>query len=78
MTRRKITLTNNFHHTSVTLRARRSPRGMVLSRRQVLRARRELCGCEGCTCGGPLGERGNQSVEVRAYPVEDGSGDVLL
>lgn len=52
---------NNFHNSEVTLRA---SAGQELTLAQVLRARRTLCGIEGCTCGGTLGERGPQEVEV--------------
>lgn len=55
------TLRNDFHNSEVTLRA---VAGQELSLSQVLRARRILCGIEGCTCGGNLGERGPQDVEV--------------
>jgi hypothetical protein len=56
-----ITLRNDFHNSEVTLRA---VAGQELSLLQVLRARRILCGIKGCTCGGNLGERGQQAVEV--------------
>lgn len=56
-----VTLTNDFHHTDVTLRV---PESGILSESQVRRARRELCGIEGCTCGGNLSERGRQTVEI--------------
>lgn len=56
-----ITLNNNFHGSSVSLRAER---GQELSLAQVIRARRILCGIEGCTCGGNLSERGRQAVEI--------------
>lgn len=54
-----ITLTNSFHGTQVALRA--NP-GEWLSRRQIQRARRALCGVKGCTCGGFAGERGPQWI----------------
>ena len=56
-----ITLYNDFHGSEVTLRA--NP-GDELSLAQVRRARRELCGISGCLCGGNLGERGRQDVEI--------------
>ena len=57
------TLRNDFHNSEVTIRAER---GQELTLSQVLRARRALCGITGCTCGGNLGERGPQAVEVEA------------
>lgn len=66
-----ITLTNDFHGTSVNLR----PDGAgQLSVSQVARARRTLCGVKGCTCGGDLGERGPGNPSVCVYP--DGHADV--
>ena len=61
-----ITLTNNFHHTTYTLRANY---GEALSPSQIRRARKALCGVQGCTCGGNLGERGpnNPVVEPLGY-----------
>lgn len=52
-----ITLTNNFHETSVRLRMGDDGR---LSPSQVRRAARVLCGISTCTCGGDLGQRGPQ------------------
>lgn len=52
-----ITLRNKFHNTSYTLQAKLR---RELSRSQVLRARKALCGIAGCQCGGNLGERGSQ------------------
>lgn len=52
-----ITLTNDFHRTTVKIRA--MP-GMELSPAQIKRARKVLCGQPACACGGPLGERGPQ------------------
>ena len=46
---KKIVLENHFHNTSVTLHAEL---GEALSVSQVKRARRELCGMSGCSCGG--------------------------
>jgi hypothetical protein len=42
-----ITLTNDFHGTSVTLRVN----GDRLSAGQMRRMRRELCGMSDCCCG---------------------------
>ncbi len=54
---KNLTLTNDFHNTSVTLRVGPS---LTLSARQVARSRRVLCGNHDCTCGGNAGERGPQ------------------
>lgn len=55
-----ITLTNDFHNTAIRLRVN----GERLSIHQMQRARRALCGVEGCICGGAAGERGGEySVE---------------
>lgn len=58
-----ITLTNNFHNTEVKLRAKA---GDILAPAQIRRCRQALCGISGCTCGGNLGERGRQEVEIVA------------
>jgi hypothetical protein len=56
-----ITLTNDFHKTSVTLRTGNS--GVLLAS-QVLLSRRTLCPVKSCKCGGALGERGEQTVKI--------------
>jgi len=52
-----VTVTNDFHGTKVFLRA---DVGDELSPSQIRRSRAALCGISGCTCGGPIGERGPQ------------------
>ena len=53
-----ITLTNNFHGTTATVRPIPERQGVgYISRRTVLRLRRALCGISGCMCGGQFGER---------------------
>jgi hypothetical protein len=60
-----LTLQNDFHNTSVSLRAKR---GQELSLAQVRRARRILCGITACNCGGTLGQRGaNPEVDAFGY-----------
>ncbi len=49
-----VTLENTYHNTMIRARVGR------ISRATANRIRRTLCGCQGCTCGGPLGERGAQ------------------
>jgi hypothetical protein len=53
----KVTLTNDFHGTSVTLCL---PASGIMSKWQMQRARKLLCGIAECTCGGEVGERGRQ------------------
>ncbi len=52
-----ITIKNNFHNSEISLRANV---GDELTARQIERSKRELCGMDGCTCGGPVGNRGPQ------------------
>jgi len=59
-----ITLTNEFHNTSINL----VPGPGGLSPRQVTRARRALCGIAGCTCGGDCGERGPGNPALAINP----------
>jgi hypothetical protein len=55
----RMNIRNEFHDTEVTLVARSVYKGRwYLTRSQVNRARRVLCGIDGCTCGGLLGQRG--------------------
>lgn len=68
-----ITLTNNFHGTSARTRAH-ADRETLLTARTVRRLSRALCGIPCCTCGGAVGERGPQPVQVRAMP----AGEVML
>jgi hypothetical protein len=53
------TLENTFHNTTVCVRA--MP-GDTLSRAQVRRAWKALCGWKDCTCGGAGGVRGGAYV----------------
>ena len=59
-----ITLTNDFHNTSVSLRSRGSRSSQWLSARQVQRARKMLCGHADCRCSGIAGTRGQQSIRL--------------
>jgi hypothetical protein len=47
-------LRNDFHHTEVQINLRSTRR---LSKYQVKRAWKALCGIKTCTCSGPAGER---------------------
>ena len=58
----QVTLTNNFHNTSATVRPIPITEGRFagmhkISRKTALRLRRELCGSSDCTSGGNFGER---------------------
>ena len=57
-----ITIRNEYHNSKYPLRVACLP--ARLSDSQVARCRRALCGIAGCTCGGNLGERGRQDVEI--------------
>lgn len=55
----KMTLTNEFHGTSVTLSAKihYGLALLTLSPWQVRKAKSTLCGIEGCSCSNELGQR---------------------
>lgn len=64
-----ITLTNDFHNTSATVRPSLIKDGRFagyhkISRKTALRLRNELCGISGCSCGGNFGERGGAHIDV--------------
>ena len=63
MSETRITLTNAFHRTRVSLIAKDGR----LSAGQVRRARKELCGIPGCYCGDSLGRRGTQPTGSPGY-----------
>ena len=60
-----VTITNDYHNSRANVRVNASGETM-LTRSTVLRVRRKLCGISGCMCGGVLGQRGNQTVEISA------------
>jgi len=68
----EITLSNDFHMTTVTLRIGPDKR---LTPGQVRRARMTLCGIDGCTCGGDCGERGPGNPYIVVGP--DGAGQIM-
>ena len=48
----KATFTNNFHNTEVTVHSKRQNTAHhSLSKGQVRKIRKALCGIKGCTCG---------------------------
>jgi len=55
-----LTLTNDFHNTSITLRLNNA----FLSTYQVKKARKALCGSAECLCSGVTGMRGKQPDET--------------
>ena len=57
MKTRKFEITNDFHGRTVTLRVIPAK---PLTRNQVLRAKRELCGIKECRCSDEVGARGPQ------------------
>lgn len=62
----KITIRNNYHNTEASVTVNRLPAD--ISKRQVDRIRRALCGISGCTCGNALGARGPQDVDIEDAP----------
>ena len=64
----KLTLTNDFHNTSITLNVKdvRSHIHNVATayptKGQIKKAKRELCGIKGCTCSAGDGTRGRQEA----------------
>lgn len=76
---RQITLTNDFHGSSVAVRLSDNNH---LSAAQVRKARRALCGYADCMCGGTAGTRGRQRTEdgerIDLIPTADGGMDVEI
>ena len=64
----KITLSNDFHSSSVVLdvpvlsHIHNEIEIQAITKRQAAKARRTLCGISGCTCGGEFGQRGRQET----------------
>lgn len=70
---------NNFHGRAVRLRANgNTVDGYHLSRRQVLRARKTLCGITGCCCGDHIGQRDTVNNRWHLDPQSDGSVHMML
>ena len=72
----KITLKNQFHGTKVTLNAKETDNGYLISKSQGVRAKRELCGIHTCTCGDELAQRNHGNYGY--FIVPQSSGDFLL
>lgn len=63
----KITLTNDFHNTAAVVIPQpygKDGRRHFISHKTALRLSRELCGIDGCRCGGTFGERGGTRLEI--------------
>lgn len=64
-----ITLTNDFHGTSASVRPVAITEGRfagkhMITRKTAMRLRGELCGSASCACGGNFGERGGAHLAV--------------
>ena len=64
----KITVSNDFHGTACTAHVSETPHGLFITDRQARRVKSTLCGIEGCTCSGDLGDR----PVLPKLPVEGG------
>ena len=62
---------NDFHGTKASVRVGADGK---LSKGQVRRVRKALCGIDGCMCGGNLSQRGRQNVSIEII----GDGDLVL
>ena len=67
---KNITLTNDFHNSKSNVRINDGGKETILSRSVAGRVRRDLCGINGCTCGGVLGQRGNgnRGLDIAEMP----------
>jgi len=66
---KKVTLTNNFHNSEVSLRLELMESGKYkgfykVSPNQTKQAYNKLCGISGCTCGDTFGSRGGIHLEL--------------
>lgn len=70
----KLIYSNDYHGTSTTVQARPSasrPGVLYVSKRVARRVWQSLCGIDGCTCGGPLGQRGRNSDGDANWPTQE-------
>ena len=79
----KLTIKNAEHNTATTTTPNNE---MRISHARMLRIRRTLCGCTGCSCGANLKERGSSTehaiVDADGVPYtfiadEDGGGEFV-
>lgn len=68
-------LHNNFHNTTVQVNLRGSTH---MSRSQVRRAIKKLCGISTCQCGGIRGPQRNGNMSIELTPRADGGYDVSM
>ena len=75
-----LTLTNDFHNSSVRLLAWQVDGKLRLTPSQVRHAKKILCGNYKCTCGDTFGCRGNQpfSTTYVLTPAQDGGAEIEL
>lgn len=75
---KKVSLKNDFHNTEVTVAGENPYYNCIrLTPRSVQKAKKALCGIEGCTCSNDLGVRGdNQGMEFDFNP--NGTVDVYV
>lgn len=57
-----ITLTNDFHGTEITIRVKAKDNYYIISRYQMNRMWKILCGHKDCTCSNSMGTRGSEYV----------------
>jgi hypothetical protein len=62
----KITVTNDFHNTSINLQVK----GDTLTRSQMRRVNRELCGMSDCCCGDIVGEDNRDYEQVEMHDID--------
>ena len=72
-----VTLRNDFHNTSVTIRCDTLSHihhtvTIRPSRSQIERARKSLCGISGCECSGCMGTRGRQTHNGKLLEIDFG------
>lgn len=65
-----LTLTNDFHNSQARVRV--DVPG-IMSRAQVQRAQRKLCGISDCTCGGVRGPQYHDGRRIELEDQVDGS-----
>jgi len=70
---KKVVLANDLHNTEVTLRVRGE-----LSKWQVKRARKALCGIAECCCSDDLGTRGPQWQPDGRLAIVDGYDGIRM
>lgn len=69
----RITLTNDFHDSGVTLQLRSA----FPSTSQVRRSWKALCGIKGCACGDVMGMRGPQAVKITGQEYSRELGEMV-